>query len=171
MCIQWGLLQNIRACKLFLHVDCPQSPVPQVLLQSSFWTGSMEMGMGVLSGLQLSFGITRNGSQLGGVNMRVLGLFSNSSPFSYLGSSCMILGILPPPFMLPCRRKGGNDARPRSSHRTSWYTSKRLPTLFCSNLFTQSQIVKHSFPNPIYPISLPRLRVKIPQKCASEVCG
>jgi hypothetical protein len=26
-----------------------------VLLQSSFWTESMEMGMGMLSGLQLSF--------------------------------------------------------------------------------------------------------------------
>jgi hypothetical protein len=38
------------------------------------------MGVGMLSGLQLSFAFDRSGSQLGGVNVRVLDLFSNSSP-------------------------------------------------------------------------------------------
>ena len=35
-----------------------------LLLQSSFWTGSVEMGMVILSGLQLSFWMARNRSQL-----------------------------------------------------------------------------------------------------------
>ena len=55
-----------------------------VLLQSSFWTESMEMGMGMLSGLQLSFGIARNRYQLGVVSVRGLGHFRNSFPQTHL---------------------------------------------------------------------------------------
>ena len=53
-----------------------------VLLQSSFWTGSVEMGMGVGDRWNVICGIDRSGSQLGVVNVRVLGLFSNSFPHS-----------------------------------------------------------------------------------------
>jgi hypothetical protein len=38
------------------------------------------MGMGMLSGLQLSIAFDRSGSQLGGVNVRVLGHCSNAFP-------------------------------------------------------------------------------------------
>ena len=38
-----------------MHNKASASPPLVVLLQSSFWTESMEMGMGMLSGLQLSF--------------------------------------------------------------------------------------------------------------------
>ena len=53
-----------------------------VLLQSSFWTGSVEMGMGVGDRWNVVCGIDRSGSQLGRVNVRVLGIFSNSFPHS-----------------------------------------------------------------------------------------
>ena len=53
-----------------------------VLLQSSFWTGSVEMGMGVGDRWNVICGIDRSGSQLGRVNVRVLGIFSNSFPHS-----------------------------------------------------------------------------------------
>ena len=54
-----------------------------VLLQSSFWTGSVEMGMGIGDRWNIIWGVDRNGSQLGGLNVRVLGLFSNSFLHSF----------------------------------------------------------------------------------------
>ena len=54
------------------------------LLQSSFWTGSVEMGMGVGDRWNVNWGVDRSGSQLGRVNVRVLGIFSNSFPHSQI---------------------------------------------------------------------------------------
>ena len=113
------------------------------------------MGMGMLSGLQLSFAFDRSGSQLGGVNVRVLGLFSNSFPHSQNRPFVTFRQCDLIPFTLPYRRKGGNNAHPHSSHCMLWCTSKHLPTLFCSNPFTQSHVVKYSSPYPIYAVVLP----------------
>ena len=88
--------------------------------------------------------MARNGSQLGGVNVRVLGLFSNSFPHSQNRPFVTFRQYDLIPFTLPYRRKGGNNTHPHSSHCMLWYTSKHLPTLFCSNPFTQSHVVKYS---------------------------
>ena len=87
--------------------------------------------------------------------MRVLGLFSNSFPHSQNRPFVTFRQYDLIPFTLPYRRKGGNNAHPHSSHCMLWYTSKHLPTLFCSNPFTQSHVVKYSSPYPIYAVVLP----------------
>ena len=113
-----------------------------VLLQSPFWTGSVEMGMGIEGRWNIILGIDRNGSQLGGVNVWVLGLFRNSFPHSQNRPFVTFRQYDLIPFTLPYRRKGGNNAHPHSSHCMLWYIAKHLPTLFCSNPFTQSHVVK-----------------------------
>jgi hypothetical protein len=142
-----------------------------VALQSSFWTGSVEMGMGTLPGLQLPFGVTRSGSQLGGVNVRVLGLFSNSFPTPQI--------VPPSPFRcLTSPRShsltGGKEAMtpalaPHVARRGALLNVCPLCSAQIPSLNPRSQNVYPQI--PLHPILLLRLRVKIPQKRASEVRG